>query len=96
MYAFSNYEGVPDSFTRLDKQISGITETLLQIVSENEKIMSDGYNLVGHSQGALLGRCIIEYMSDHKVRHFVSLAGPQEGVYGWDFLMQVGFFKNHP
>jgi len=96
MYAFSNYEGDPDSFTKLDTQISGVSKTLLKVVSENEEIMSDGYNLVCHSQGALLCRCLIEYMSDHQIRHFVSLAGPQEGVYGWDFLMQIGFFKKFP
>jgi len=96
MYAFSNYEGDPESFTKLDAQISGVSDTLRKVVSENEAIMSDGYNLVCHSQGALLCRCLIEYLSDHQVRHFVSLAGPQEGVYGWDFLMQVGFFAKHP
>merc|ERR1719474_2393689 len=96
MYPFTNYQGDPDSLRRLDIQIKYISKTLLKIVSENKVIMSDGYNLVCHSQGALICRCLIEYLSDHNVRHFVSLAGPQEGVYGWDFLMQVGFFRDHP
>jgi len=96
MYAFSVYEGYPESLTQLDKQISDINKTLLKVVTENQVIMSDGYNLVCHSQGALICRCLIQLMSDHQVRHFVSLAGPQEGVYGRDFLMQVKFFKDHP
>jgi len=96
MYAFSEYEGYPDSLVRLDTQISHIKKRWRQVVSNNWRIMADGYNLVCHSQGALLCRCLIEYMSDHQVRHFVSLAGPQEGVYGWDFLMNVGFFEKFP
>jgi len=96
MYAFSNYEGRLGSWSRLDKQVSGVVKTMRKVISANKEIMSDGYHLVCHSQGALLCRCIIESMSDHQVRHFVSLAGPQEGVYGWDFLMQVGFFKKFP
>lgn len=95
-YAFSEYEGDPDSFTRLNKQIADISKKMLEVVSENEVLMSDGYNLVCHSQGALICRCLMEYMSKHQVRHFVSLAGPQEGVYGYDFLLDVGFFKDHP
>jgi len=96
MYAFSMYEGEPDSWTKLDEQVSGVAKKMGEVISANAEIMSDGYHLVCHSQGALLCRCLIEYMSDHEVRHFVSLAGPQEGVYGWDFLMQVGFFKKFP
>jgi len=96
MYAFSNYEGVLFSWTSLDEQVSGVVKTMREVISANKEIMSDGYHLVCHSQGALLCRCIIESMSDHQVRHFVSLAGPQEGVYGWDFLLQVGFFVKFP
>ena len=32
--------------------------------------------------GALLCRTLIEHMSDHNVRVFVSLAGPQGGMFG--------------
>lgn len=32
--------------------------------------------------GALLCRALIEHMSDHNVRVFVSLAGPQAGMFG--------------
>lgn len=32
--------------------------------------------------GALLCRVLIEHMSDHNVRVFVSLAGPQAGIFG--------------
>jgi len=95
-YAFSDFSGDPNSWEPLDHQISQIKKTLRSVVSDNADIMSDGYNMVCHSQGALICRCLIEYMVDHNVRHFVSLAGPQEGVYGLDFLMQVGFFKKHP
>jgi len=95
-YAFSDFSGDPNSWEPLDHQISQIKKTLRSVVADNADIMSDGYNMVCHSQGALLCRCLIEYMVDHNVRNFVSLAGPHEGVYGWDFLMQVGFFGKHP
>jgi len=96
MWAIQLYEGNLKSWTKLDEQISGVIKNMREIVAANPEIMSDGYHLVCHSQGALLCRCLIEAMSDHQVRHFVSLAGPQEGVYGKDFLMQVGFFKKFP
>lgn len=40
------------------------------------------FHLVGHSQGGLLSRAVLEAMDDHAVESFVSLGGPQQGVIG--------------
>lgn len=40
------------------------------------------YHLICHSQGGLLCRAVIESMGDHRVDHFVSIAGVQMGQYG--------------
>lgn len=39
--------------------------------------------------GALLCRALIEHMSDHNVRVFVSLAGPQAGMFGRESALVV-------
>lgn len=38
--------------------------------------------LIGHSQGTLVSRALLEGWDDHPVRMFVSLAGPHLGQYG--------------
>jgi palmitoyl-protein thioesterase len=44
--------------------------------------LTDGFDLVCHSQGGLTCRAYIEMYGGSKVHNFVSLAGPQQGVYG--------------
>jgi len=44
--------------------------------------LTEEYILIGHSQGALLSRSVIQMMNDHRVSKFISLAGPQMGQYG--------------
>eukprot|EP00742_Colponemidia_sp_Colp-10_P003635 GILJ01003869.1.p1 GENE.GILJ01003869.1~~GILJ01003869.1.p1 ORF type:complete len:302 (+),score=41.84 GILJ01003869.1:112-1017(+) len=43
---------------------------------------ADGYHLVCHSQGALICRAAIKLYTDHRIHTFISLAGPNNGVYG--------------
>eukprot|EP00743_Colponemidia_sp_Colp-15_P006724 GILK01007250.1.p1 GENE.GILK01007250.1~~GILK01007250.1.p1 ORF type:complete len:298 (-),score=53.82 GILK01007250.1:55-948(-) len=43
---------------------------------------AEGYHLVCHSQGALVCRAAIKLYTDHRVDTFISLAGPNNGVYG--------------
>merc|ERR1711998_731248 len=42
----------------------------------------DEYQLVCHSQGALVCRAVLQQMDDHRVTHAILTAGPLEGVYG--------------
>jgi len=69
------------SFVGLWTQLEGITAEIRLTVLSNPEFWN-GYHLVCHSQGALLCRCVQEYMIEHNVIHFLSLAGPQAGVFG--------------
>jgi len=44
--------------------------------------LADGFDLIGHSQGGLLTRAYIERFNQPAVHNWISLAGPQSGVYG--------------
>ena len=47
-----------------------------------DPLLANGFDLIGHSQGGLLARAYIERFNKPPVRRFVSLAGPQQGVFG--------------
>jgi palmitoyl-protein thioesterase len=44
--------------------------------------LARGFNLIGHSQGGLIGRAYIHRFNDPPVYNFVSWVGPMAGVYG--------------
>ena len=44
--------------------------------------LKDGFNLIGHSQGALVTRGYIERYNDPPVHNYISWVGPHAGVYG--------------
>merc|ERR1719499_2495149 len=67
------------------------------IISKNATLYENGFNLVCHSQGGLLCRCLAQYWTGHKIRNLISLAGPQMGVYGKEFITDnVPFTKHLP
>jgi len=77
------YEGKPGSWdVNLNTQVDGITTAIRNLVAANPAAYKDGYHLVCKSQGALTCRCVVENMNDHNVVTYISLAGPQEGVFG--------------
>ena len=89
------YEGSPGSWDHpLKTQVAGVTDAIRKIVAANASLYKDGYNLVCKSQGGLTCRCVLESMDDHNVDTFISLAGPQAGVYGKDFF--AAFEKKIP
>ncbi|CAH1984567.1 unnamed protein product [Acanthoscelides obtectus] len=59
-------------------------------LSENLKNITDnhpeGVNFLGYSQGALLGRTLLQANPDHNIHRYISLSGPQAGQYGTQFL----------
>ncbi|KAH8069397.1 palmitoyl-(protein) hydrolase [Aureococcus anophagefferens] len=58
-------------------------------VAANATLYADGYHVVCKSQGGLICRAALMLMDDHAARTFVSLAGPQAGVFGPDFFKDV-------
>lgn len=77
------------SFQPLPQQVTGVAAQIRSIASQNAAAFARGYHLVCHSQGALICRAVCEEMNDHRVHTLVSLAGPQMGVYGGDWLART-------
>lgn len=89
------YENSPAAWDHdLDTQVAGVTDAIRKLVAADPALYADGYHMVCKSQGALTCRCVIEAMDDHNVDTFVSLAGPQAGVFGPDFF--ASFEKQIP
>ena len=85
------FEGKVDSLTPLKHQVLGMASALRKLIAANESLYGRGYHFICKSQGGLICRCVIEEMDDHKVHTFVSLAGPQMGVWGSAFFRSIGF-----
>ena len=83
------YEKSESFLTPLGEQVQGLAGHIRSMVAANATLYADGYHLVCKSQGGLICRCVIESMADHAVDTFVSLAGPQMGVYGQDFFDSI-------
>ncbi|KAE8679492.1 putative ubiquitin-protein ligase [Hibiscus syriacus] len=47
---------------------------------KNTTELSQGYNIIGLSQGSLIGRGIIEFCDGPPVKNFITLAGPHAGI----------------
>ncbi len=51
------------------------------LIAANASSFANGYHFLGHSQGGLMLRSVIQSMDDHNVNTFVSMAGVQLGMY---------------
>eukprot|EP00913_Durusdinium_trenchii_P020746 g19486.t1 len=63
--------------TSFQEQVRGLYAYLLRLQEDFPKQFQGGYNLLCHSQGALVCRAVLQVMENHPVLHFISLAGPQ-------------------
>jgi palmitoyl-protein thioesterase len=70
------------SYESLLTQLPKLTAMLTGLQNNFSCSGNGSYHLVAHSQGALLSRAALEAMSDHRVLSFISLAGPQAGIFG--------------
>jgi len=71
-------DGQHDSlFMPFNKQI----EVFAQVVANDSKL-SNGFNLIGHSQGAMIARAYVERYNNPPVYNLISWAGPQGGQFG--------------
>jgi len=82
------FEG-SQSFQPLPQQTTAVMAQIRSLASQNAAAFARGYHLVCHSQGALICRAVCEEMGDHRVHTLVSLAGPQMGVYGQQWLSHI-------
>ena len=71
--------------------MDGVISYVRNLTTSEPETYADGYHFVCKSQGALICRAVIQAMSDHKVINFVSLAGPQSGVFGPAYFASIGF-----
>ena len=77
----SPFDGVPGSWVALRHQVAWFEREIAGLVRRNKREFEAGYDLVCHSQGAVICRALV-HETDHGVASFVSLAGPQMGVFG--------------
>jgi len=71
-----------DSFKNIYEQISDVQAAIRSLMNKYPAKFKYGFHFVGHSQGGLVARAVIEESDDFRVRKFVSLAGVQAGEYG--------------
>lgn len=65
----------------MDQQVQDIIAAIKDAIQANPSAYSDGFHLVGHSQGGLLTRAVL-MQSGFPIVNYVSCAGPHYGVYG--------------
>jgi palmitoyl-protein thioesterase len=82
LFPIKLYRGDKSYENPLIKQLNGLIAEIRGIIGVHPEAFDGGYDLVCHSQGAVLCRALCQVMDDHKVHTLISLAGPQMGVYG--------------
>jgi palmitoyl-protein thioesterase len=74
----NNTNGKIDSLLiDLNKQIADFAAQL-----QADPRLANGFDLIGHSQGGLITRAFIERYNVPRVHNYISLAGPQAGIFG--------------
>ncbi len=71
-----------DSFKSLKTQILEVQELIRYTINEYPDEFKEGFHFVGHSQGGLISRSVIEESTDFIIKNYISLAGVQNGEYG--------------
>ena len=70
------------SFNSLVTQVKDVQDTIQTLIDKYPSQFANGFHLVGHSQGGIITRAVVEESDKFNIRNYVSLAGVQGGVYG--------------
>lgn len=76
-----------DSFKNMFEQVVDIQAEIRKLINDHPAEFKNGFHFVGHSQGGLLARTVIEESDDFQIKHFLSLAGVQAG----EFVLRIVF-----
>ena len=80
-YSLAVDEG-DDSLKSIITQVKDVQDTIQTLIDMHPDQFANGFHLVGHSQGGIITRGVVEASSNFNIRNYVSLAGVQAGVYG--------------
>jgi len=69
------------SLKKLQTLVDDATEVLKQTIAENEEAFKDGFIFLGHSQGGIISRAMIE-QNAWNITKYISVAGVQDGFFG--------------
>jgi len=70
------------SFKSLFQQVKDVQQAIQHLIDCNRSQFSNGFHLIGHSQGGILTRAVIEASDNFTIRNYISIAGVQAGLYG--------------
>lgn len=69
------------SVSALTTQIPLALAQIRGIIANDTATYKNGYIVMGHSQGAVIARTMIQNWDEHKVQLFISIAGTQNGIF---------------
>ena len=75
-------DGGDESFKDLRVQLKDYQNEIQSIIDSHPDQFANGFHLLGHSQGGIIGRAVLEASDNFNIRNFVSISGVQGGIYG--------------
>jgi len=69
------------SLKRIQTLVDDATKALNDVIAQNQELFRDGFILIGHSQGGIVTRAMLE-QNKYNVTKYISLAGVQSGFFG--------------
>uniref|UniRef100_A0A182SQZ5 palmitoyl-CoA hydrolase n=1 Tax=Anopheles maculatus TaxID=74869 RepID=A0A182SQZ5_9DIPT len=78
VYNFQRFGG----WSSLENAWHQVLEAQTNLKAVCDLNLDEGINMIGYSQGGLLGRAVLQTYPDHCVKTFISLSSPQAGQFG--------------
>jgi len=75
-------DGGDESFKNLYVQLNDYQHAIQSIINSHPDQFANGFHLLGHSQGGIIGRAVVQASDNFNIRNFVSVSGVQAGIYG--------------